>query len=338
MRCEIIIPVFNGDEQVRRCVASAIALTPPDCSIRVLDDASTDLGLLNWLTEMEQTHAQLSVTRSDDNLGFVGNVNRGLRSATSDVIVLNSDTVVTVGWVEKLLACAASDPRIALVCPLSNHATILSVPVMNEDNRVPDGVSIARFGELVERCSARRYPRLPVAVGFCMLIRHAALKSLGFLHAAYHRGYGEECDYSLRAWEAGYEIACCDDTFVYHEGEQSFGAVTGMATVKRRNESILLARWPFYNRLIQRFCQTNPLRDVQERIATALQRARGDTAPHVLQVLHSYHALGGTELHSRSVVEGTADEFRTTVLFTGEIDIAYSDIQCVEYRVSFRFL
>lgn len=337
-RCEVLIPVFNGADQVRRCVASVIALTPPDCAIRVLDDASTDLGLLDWLAETEQAHARFSVTRSDENLGFVGNVNRGLQSATSDVIVLNSDTVVTAGWVDKLLACAASDPRIALVCPLSNHATLLSVPVMNEDNPIPDGMSIARFGELVARCSIRRYPRLPVAVGFCMLIRFAALQRLGLLHAAYHRGYGEECDYSLRAWEAGFEIACCDDTFVYHEGEQSFGAVTGMEAVKRRNESVLLARWPFYNRLVQRFCQTNPLRDVQERIATELQRVRGDTAPHVLQVLHSYRALGGTELHSRSVVEGTADTFRTMVLFPGEVDSAYRDLRCVEDREWFRVL
>jgi GT2 family glycosyltransferase/glycosyltransferase involved in cell wall biosynthesis len=335
-RCEIIIPVFNGFEKVTRCIASVIALTPPDCVIRVLDDASTDLRLLTWLTTIEQTHAHVSVSRSDENLGFVGNVNRGLRSAGSDVIVLNSDTVVTANWVDKLIACAASDPKIALVCPLSNNATLVSVPVMNWDNRVPDGMSIARFGELVDRCSIRCYPRLPVVVGFCMLIRLWALQRLGDLHLAYHRGYGEECDYSLRAWEAGYEIACCDDAFVYHEGEQSFGAVTGMSEVKRRNASVLLARWPFYNRLIQRFCHANPLRDVQERIATGLCRARGDTAPHLLQVLHSYHALGGTELHSRSIVEGVAEDFRTTVIFPGETGSDERDFQSVSDHEWFR--
>lgn len=335
--CEILVPVFNGYESVKRCLDSVLAHSPPDCTIHILDDASSDLRLLSWLDELEAREPRVSVTRADENLGFVGNVNRGLASARGDVILLNSDTVVTAGWVEKLLACAASDPRIALVCPLSNNATILSVPLMNGDNPIPDGLGVERFGALVESCSTRRYPRLPVAVGFCMLIRWPALQRLGLLHRAYHRGYGEECDYSLRAWEAGFEVACCDDTFVYHEGEQSFGAVAGMETVKRRNESVLSARWPFYNALVRRFCQLNPLRDVQERLLTGLARARGDRAPHILHVLHSYHALGGTELHSRALVEGLSETYRATVLFPDETD-PYRDYSGVVDHEWFRVL
>ncbi|WP_162008641.1 glycosyltransferase [Thermochromatium tepidum] len=334
---EILIPVFNGYESVRRCLDSVLAHSPADCAIRILDDASTDLRLLDWLDELESREPRVSVNRADENLGFVGNVNRGLATACGDVILLNSDTVVTAGWVERLLACAASDPRIALVCPLSNNATILSVPRMNGDNPIPDGLTIDRFGALVESVSARRYPRLPVAVGFCMLIRWEAIQRLGLLHRAYHRGYGEECDYSLRAWEAGFEVACCDDVFVYHEGEQSFGTIAGMEWIKRRNESVLLARWPFYHRLIRRFCQLNPLREVQERILTGLAHARGDRAPHILSLLHSYHALGGTELHSRALVEGLAETYRVTVLFPDETD-PYLDYGCVADHEWFRVL
>ncbi|WP_213380005.1 glycosyltransferase [Allochromatium tepidum] len=336
-RCEILIPVFNGYESVRRCLDSVLAHSPPDCAIRILDDASSDLRLLGWLDALESHEPRVSVTHADENLGFVGNVNRGLASATGDVILLNSDTVVTPGWVEKLLACAASDPRIALVCPLSNNATILSVPRANADDPIADGLGIERFGALVESVSARRYPRLPVAVGFCMLIRRPALQRLGLLHRAYHRGYGEECDYSLRAWEAGFEVVCCDDTFVYHEGEQSFGTVAGMEGVKRRNESVLLARWPFYHALVRRFCRLDPLRDVRERVLTGLARARGDHAPHILQLLHSYHTLGGTELHSRALVEGLSETYRTTVLFPDEIG-SYQDYHCVVDHEWFRVL
>jgi GT2 family glycosyltransferase len=335
--CEILVPVFNGYESVKRCLDSVLAHSPPDCTIHILDDASSDLRLLSWLDELEAREPRVSVKRADENLGFVGNVNRGLASARGDVILLNSDTLVTPGWVEKLLACAASDPRIALVCPLSNNATILSVPLMNGDNPIPDGLGVERFGALVESVAARRYPRLPVAVGFCMLIRRPALQRLGLLHRAYHRGYGEECDYSLRAWEAGFEVACCDDTFVYHEGEQSFGAVAGMETVKRRNESVLLARWPFYNALVRRFCQLDPLRDVQERILTGLAQSRGDRAPHILYVLHSYHALGGTELHSRALATAVSETYRATVLFPDETD-PYLDYSCVVDHEWFRVL
>ncbi len=51
------------------------------------------------------------------------------------MILLNSDTVVSPGWVNRLIACAESDPRIGLVGPLSNTASWQSIP----DVRLPDG-------------------------------------------------------------------------------------------------------------------------------------------------------------------------------------------------------
>ncbi len=334
---EILIPVFNGYESVRRCLDSVLRYTPESCPIRILDDASTDLRLLGWLDELERQEPRVQLRRADENLGFVGNVNRGLASAQGDVIVLNSDTLITPGWVERLIGCAASDERIGIVCPLSNNATILSVPWMNEDNPIPDGLGIERFAALIAASSARRYPRLPVAVGFCMLIRQAVIRRIGLLHRAYRHGYGEECDYSLRAWEAGFEVACCDDAFVYHQGEQSFGAVPGLAKLKQRNEAVLLSRWPFYHGLIRRFCQLNPLRDVQERILAGLAQARGDQAPHLLYVLHEYHSLGGTEIHARALMTGLADDYRISLIFPGETD-PYRDFQCVDEDGRWRVL
>ena len=310
----VLIPVFNGYDVVRRCVDSVLRHSTPSTPIYLLDDASTDLGLLAWLDEIESSEERVRVVRSDVNLGFVGNVNRGLNLTAGDVIVLNSDTVVTAGWIDKLATCASSQPDIGLVCPLSNNATILSVPAMNSDNALPHGLDIDRFAAIVEACSVRSYPRLPVAVGFCMLIKRSVIEDIGALHRAYDRGYGEECDLSLRAREAGFDIRCCDDTFVYHDGERSFGALVGMDSIKRRNEAVLLARWPFYNRMIAHFCRVNPLRETHERISEALTTS-SDSRPHLLQVLHSYDTLGGTELHSRSVIAGVAHDWRTTVLY-----------------------
>ena len=36
--------------------------------------------------------------------------------------------------------CRHSHPDIGIVCPLSNNATILSVPVMNKSNSLPEGI------------------------------------------------------------------------------------------------------------------------------------------------------------------------------------------------------
>ncbi|MBB1074204.1 glycosyltransferase [Rhodoferax sp. 4810] len=336
--CEILIPVYNGDTQVRRCITSVLKTAPSFCTVTILDDASTDWCLLDWLKQQTIQDARLKLISHQENLGFVGNVNRGLAAATSDVIVLNSDTIVTAHWVEKLYTCANSNAKIGIVCPLSNYATILSVPDMNRNNPLPTGLDISSFAQLIETCANRSYPRLPVAVGFCMLIRFAVLKQVGLLHTAFHRGYGEECDLSLRTWQAGFEIACCDDCFVYHAGEGSFATVVGMAPIKKRNEQTLQTRWPFYNQLIQCYCQINPLLDTQERIKTALCHHQGDSAPHLLQVLHAYASLGGTELHSRHIIDGIADQWRVTVLFPDVVTNPYTTFETVAHNEFVRVL
>lgn len=46
-----------------------------------------------------------------------------------DVVLLNSDTEVTRNWLSKIQNCAYSKPAVATVTPLSNNATLASVPV-----------------------------------------------------------------------------------------------------------------------------------------------------------------------------------------------------------------
>ena len=49
--------------------------------------------------------------RNAQNLGFTGTANRGMQLSRADVILLNSDTIVTAGWLDAIMHCAATDPR-----------------------------------------------------------------------------------------------------------------------------------------------------------------------------------------------------------------------------------
>ena len=61
--------------------------------------------------------------RTEHNRGFVKTANAGLALTTAPyVCVLNSDTLVTAGWLERLVRCAESDPAIMVVNPISNAA------------------------------------------------------------------------------------------------------------------------------------------------------------------------------------------------------------------------
>ena len=63
------------------------------------------------------------------NLGFVGTVNLGMQKHEGrDVVLLNSDTLVADGWLDRLITAAYSEKNIATVTPFSNNASIVSFP------------------------------------------------------------------------------------------------------------------------------------------------------------------------------------------------------------------
>jgi O-antigen biosynthesis protein len=83
---------------------------------------------LEALVQIARPDPRMKVLRNEANLGFVATCNRGLAERRGDAVLLNSDTIVTPDWLRELAEVAHSDPHIACVSPLSNNATICSVP------------------------------------------------------------------------------------------------------------------------------------------------------------------------------------------------------------------
>jgi hypothetical protein len=90
---DIIIPVFRGLEETRRCVESVLTDSErPDGEIIVVDDCSPEPELPRWLDEVAAA-GRVRLLRNTTNLGFVRSVNRGMEEAgRHDVVLLNSDT------------------------------------------------------------------------------------------------------------------------------------------------------------------------------------------------------------------------------------------------------
>jgi GT2 family glycosyltransferase len=126
-----------------------------------------------------------------------------MRASSRDVVLLNSDTIVTARWLDKLIDASVSSGDIGTVTPLSNNATLCYVPRAFEENLIPTGFDVESFADLVERVSARSYPRLPTGVGVCLFIRRALLDDIGFFDAErYGLGYGEETISACGRWRA----------------------------------------------------------------------------------------------------------------------------------------
>lgn len=290
---DIVVPVYDGYRETvttlrrvlearnrRACELVVVEDAPPDAAIRSAVDGLAARGLA-------------TVLRNETNRGFVASANRGMAlHPERDVVLLNADTEVFDGWLDRLLAHAGfrigAGLRIGTVTPLSNAATILSYPVRLRDNHMRlelpdrdlDGLAAA-FGPW--SCE------IPTGIGFCMVVSRACLAEIGpFDEEAFGRGYGEENDFCRKAAARGWRNIAIGDVFVRHHSGLSFGAekearvAAAIAEVERRH--------PGYGALVGRFIREDPLAPLRRRLDEArIQRA----VPEPVLVLGGSGRRGG---------------------------------------------
>lgn len=303
---DIVVPVYNAPDDLRACVASVLAHLRPDVRLVLIDDASPDPRIAACFAEYAHAaHPQVLLLRNETNQGFTGTANRGMALSRADVILLNSDTIVTAGWLDAIMHCAATDPRTGTITPFSNNAEICSFPRFCVNNAWPDGADPEGVRAALAEVAVPTYPDLPTGVGFCMYIRRALLDDVGPFDMAFGLGYGEENDLCLRAARAGWRNVLADNAFVVHTGGRSFaGQKTELGA---RNMPLLLERHPHYLDMVRDYIATDPLRALREaaamRLAVAANPGRG-----VLHVIHDHG--GGTETHVRALIHGSRDRWR----------------------------
>jgi glycosyltransferase involved in cell wall biosynthesis/GT2 family glycosyltransferase len=305
----VIVPVAGAPEAFARCLDSLLAHTDlgRDRLVIVLDGpqpAETEA----FVERLRREHPRgILALENPERRGFVAAVNRGMSASDRDVILLNSDTQVTVRWVAKLQAAAYSAPEIATVTPFSNHATICSLPRFLEANALPTGWNTERFARLVEERSTRAYPRLPTGVGVCLYIKRKVLDQIGlFDEESFGEGYGEESEFCMRALKAGYSHALDDATFIFHEGQRSFGSLRSRRV--RAAHRAMRRLHPEYLATVASFIRKDPLRPLRERVVAELLPRRTSPSPRgPARVLHLVHgwppwATAGTELYAAWLV------------------------------------
>jgi len=265
----VIIPVFNAYELLRACLDSVTRTVPPGTEVLVIDDASTDGRVKPFLQTWVGQGTARQLVLQPENRGFVATANQGMHLTGKDLVLLNSDTEVTEGWLQNLADCLNSDETIATATPWSNNGEIVSIPAFCQPNPVPgDPDAIARQ---IKSCGAPVFPNIPTAVGFCMAISRRAIDRVGvFDEATFGRGYGEENDFCMRAEQEGMRNVLCDDTYVVHHGGASFGPLG----LKPNDESMqrLLAKHPGYLDKVMAFIGADPLAARRNQILECLER------------------------------------------------------------------
>ena len=228
---DVIVCVHDALDDVQRCLESiSRARNDNQHRLIIVDDGSTSLTA-EYLKRFSDATPYCELHRNDVAQGYSKAANRGLASATGDLtILLNSDTIVTENWAEKLSDAVFSTPGIGIVGPLSNAASYQSIPDyrgvgdQTAINALPSDLTPKDMNSNCEHWTAAHIlPRVPLIHGFCFGITRPVIDKIGYFDEDnFPRGYGEENDYCFRATDAGFGLVVATHTYIFHAKSRSY--------------------------------------------------------------------------------------------------------------------
>lgn len=220
---DIILPVYNSIHIVEKCIQSVLSRTNWPFRLIIVDDASDEMTK-TILAQYAEKDSRISIITNPKNKGFSATVNRGIAAGRGKYIVLlNSDVLVTPGWLTKIIFALEADPRNQIVNPVTNNTALINVPMS-------PGASYLDMNWILQNRGEVKYPEI-MPTGFVFAFRRSLLSETGPLDESYFN-YGEETDFWMKTITyrrgpivRGYRAVLADDTYVFHERGSSFSSL-----------------------------------------------------------------------------------------------------------------
>jgi len=192
-------------------------------------------------------YPQIKVIKSEQNLGFAGGNNLGIKAAHGKYIYLiNNDTLFKDFNIQALINKMESSPKIGIVCPKILFAwgtNSIQFAGYTNLSRIFVRNHAIGFGEKDHGQYNTAHPT-PYAHGAAMLIRHDAIDKVGLMPECYFLYY-EELDWSMMFRRAGYQIWYEPKSTIYHKESQATGQDSPLRTYYlTRNRLLLVKRNP----------------------------------------------------------------------------------------------
>lgn len=208
---DIVIVNYNTRTFLEGCLNSIQRNTDYPHNLIIIDNHSTDSSRA-YLDKIRHSKG-ITVIINEENYGCARAWNQGIRAGTGKYILfLNPDTLVTPQWLSKMVACAESDPKIAVV---GNKQVDLN-GVINYAGVVMEKGKVIWRG-VGEKDGPDRYNQMCDCIdvcGACYLIKRELIPVIGVFDERFFL-YAEESDYSHRVRLLGYRVVYCPVTIVH---------------------------------------------------------------------------------------------------------------------------
>ena len=206
----------------------------------VVDNASKQ----DEASTISEKYPHVKVIRSNQNLGFAGGNNLGIKEAQGKYILLiNNDTYIKEFKIDPLLERLESSDKIAIVCPKLRFAWG-SNPIQFAGYTPLSQITVRNqaigFGEEDKGQYDCAHPT-PYAHGAAMLMKRAAIEKVGLMPECFFLYY-EELDWSMMFTRADYEIWYDPACTVYHKESQTTGQNSPLRTYYITRNRLLLVK------------------------------------------------------------------------------------------------
>lgn len=246
-RIAIILVNYNGYKDTIECLKSINELNFSNCFTYVVDNGSTDDSYA-VLENYRKEHKLESVTivKSEDNLGFAGGNNVGIKIALQEcadyILMLNNDTIVTPEFLKSLVSAA-------------DEKTIVTPRIMYWKDKdliwYAGGRLSFRLGRAWHNRIHKKYDasiddknsQVTFISGCCMLIHKSIFQKVGLLKEEFFLYY-EDTEFCWRALNCGVKMEYIGNSVIYHNVSSSTGHDSSLMNYyKIRNRFFLIEEY-----------------------------------------------------------------------------------------------
>ncbi|MGB2706244.1 MAG: glycosyltransferase family 2 protein [Candidatus Omnitrophota bacterium] len=233
MKCDIILPICDQYEFTKKCIESILKNTDSPFRLIVINNGKNP-GTKKLLDELERDRSvETTIVTNNRNIGWVKALNKGIELSRAPYMCFqNDDTVVTRGWLRKMINILQSRPNFGMINPTWEGR--------------PAGASIDGFNAALERRGKGRFIETDWCRGFSAVIKRAVIEKIGKVDEIYGLAYFDDVDYSVRAIETGFLALKALDTYVYHHRNVTFFEVLKgekWNELHEKNKLIYYKRW-----------------------------------------------------------------------------------------------
>lgn len=227
-KVSIIILNWNGWQDTLECFESLAKITYSNYEIIIIDNNSTNESAAKLKIKNEALKIEgrgFKFIENKENLGFAGGNNIGIKYAIENksdyILLLNNDTIVDPGFLEKLTEEGESDQSIGIIGP--------KIYCENDKNRIwfgggyfswLGGGSHMEFNKIDNNPFDETTKEIKFMTGCCLLVKREVVEKIGLLNESFFLYY-EDIEWSLRARENGYKIIYASGAHIWHKVSRS---------------------------------------------------------------------------------------------------------------------